>query len=78
MDRLNRLIEARDLLAQAIQACESNRDLAGLCRGYRQILGEIDELEPREASSHGVDDFAQRRAARTAETTAQGHADSSG
>ena len=27
MDRLKRLVEARDLLAQAIRACESNRDL---------------------------------------------------
>jgi hypothetical protein len=27
MDRLKRLVEARDLLAQAIKACESNRDL---------------------------------------------------
>ena len=78
MDRLNRLLEARDLLAQAIKACESNRDLAGLCREYRQILGEIDELKPREASSHGVDEITKRRAARAAGTKAQGHADSGG
>ena len=78
MDRLKRLVEARDLLAQAIKACESNRDLATLCREYRQTLNEIDELRPREATSHGVDEITKRRAARTAATTAESHADSSG
>ena len=45
MDRLKRLVEARDLLAQAIKACESNRDLAALLFAeYSQTLAEIDAL----------------------------------
>ena len=43
--RLDRLIELRDKLADAIEVCESMRDLAALSRQYRETLKEIDEIE---------------------------------
>ena len=45
MSRLERLIDLRDRLEQAIEQCESMRDLAALSRQYRETIKEIEELE---------------------------------
>lgn len=45
MNRLERLIELRDVLEKAIEECDSKRDLAALSRQYRETLKEIEELE---------------------------------
>lgn len=49
--RISRLKKLRDTLAQAIDDCESMRDLAALARQYRETLKEIEELEG--AQEHG-------------------------
>ena len=64
-DRRTRLEEARDVLAGAIRACESNRDLAPLVREYRQTMADLDAL-PNEAEVSAADEIAQRRAHRRA------------
>ena len=43
-NRIKALIELRDLLAEHIDNCQSNRDLAALSRQFVQVLAEIDEL----------------------------------
>ncbi len=45
MDRLDRLVELRDILKTAITECESKRDLASLSRQYRETIREIEEIE---------------------------------
>jgi len=40
-DRVARLVEVRDALAQAIADCESKRDLAALSREYRAVMAEL-------------------------------------
>ncbi len=44
-DRLGRLIALRDKLSEAIDECDSKRDLAALARQYRETLKEIEEIE---------------------------------
>lgn len=44
-DRLNRLVALRDKLSDAIDECDSKRDLAALARQYRETLKEIEEIE---------------------------------
>jgi hypothetical protein len=61
--RRERLEQARDALSEAIDACESKRDLPALVREYRATLAEIDALPiPQEVSD--ADEIAARRAAR--------------
>ena len=44
-NRLEQLIALRDRLAEAIDTCESMRDLAALSRQYRETIKEIEEIE---------------------------------
>jgi len=44
-DRLSRLVALRDKLSNAIDECDSKRDLAALARQYRETLKEIEEIE---------------------------------
>ena len=44
-DRLERLIHLRDKLLEAINECDSKRDLAALSKQYREVLKEIEEIE---------------------------------
>ena len=44
-DRLSRLVALRDKLSNAIDECNSKRDLAALARQYRETLKEIEEIE---------------------------------
>lgn len=43
--RLEQLVELRNKLAEAIDECESMRDLASLSRQYRETIREIEEIE---------------------------------
>lgn len=47
-DRLTRLLALRDKLEEAINECDSKRDLAALSRQYRETLKEIEEIEGAE------------------------------
>lgn len=51
-DRKERLIELRDKLHDAIERCESMRDLPPLARQYRETLTEIEEIEGSGADEH--------------------------
>ena len=44
-DRLTQLRELRDIIAAKIDTGPGARDLAGLCRQYRDTLKEISDLE---------------------------------
>lgn len=44
-NRLEQLKKLRDMLAKAIDKCESMRDLATLSRQYRETIREIEEIE---------------------------------
>jgi len=73
--RRERLEAARDALALAIEACESNRDLPSLVREYRATMEDLAELpEAREVSA--ADEIAKRRAARR--SSSQGKARAAG
>lgn len=61
--RVARLHYTRDLLAAALDACESARDLPALSREYRIVLAELDGLSGDEETSV-VDQLAQRRRAK--------------
>lgn len=43
--RLEQLKKLREMLAKAIDTCESMRDLAALSRQYRETIREIEEIE---------------------------------
>ena len=43
--RIIRLKDLRDRLEEAIENCESMRDLAALSKQYRETIREIEELE---------------------------------
>lgn len=53
-DRLTRLLALRDKLEEAINECDSKRDLAALSRQYRETLREIEEIE---GASDGEDEI---------------------
>jgi len=53
-NRLNRLIALRDKLSEAIDECDSKRDLAALSRQYRETLKEIEEIQ---GDDHGEDEI---------------------
>lgn len=67
-NRLDALRELRDVLAGSIADCESGRDLAALSGRLQSVLEQIDELEPKKAAGDGIDEIAQRRAARRSGT----------
>lgn len=52
--RLERLVSLRDKLENAIDECDSKRDLAALSRQYRETLKEIEEIE---GASNGEDEI---------------------
>lgn len=52
--RLQRLINLRDTLSEAIENCDSKRDLAALAKQYRETLKEIEEIE---GENHGEDEI---------------------
>lgn len=52
--RLEQLVELRNKIAEAIDNCESLRDLAQLSRQYRETLKEIEEIK---GASEGDDDI---------------------
>ena len=54
MSRVERLIELRDILSEAINESESKRDLAALARQYRETLKEIEEIEGAEANDDDI------------------------
>lgn len=69
--RLETLEKLRDVLAAAIDGCESLRDLAALTNRFQSVLMEIQELAPeQEQKGDAVDEIARRRAARRAGATA--------
>lgn len=61
-DRLTQLIYLRDMLAVAIDNCESMRDLAALARQYRETLKEIEELEGENGSADEIAQLLSERA----------------
>lgn len=68
-NRLQALIALRDTLANAIDTCESMRDLSSLSRQMADVLAQIAELAPEEKKGDAVDEIAQRRAARRSGAT---------
>ena len=64
-DSRKRLETARDRLADAIDVCESLRDLPSLVREYRAVLVALDDL-PDAKEVDPVDEIASRRAKRRA------------
>lgn len=54
-DRLSRLIILRDKLDEAINECDSKRDLAALSRQYRETLKEIEEIEGGDSGENEID-----------------------
>lgn len=66
-DRRESLIALRDRLAQAIDSCQSLRDLAALANRFQTVLAEIDQLEPRAEAENPLAELRARRAARLPE-----------
>ena len=54
-DRLTRLLTLRDKLEEAINECDSKRDLAALSRQYRETLKEIEEIEGANNGENEID-----------------------
>lgn len=65
-DRLKTLQDLRDVLAESIVNCESMRDLSSLSGRLQSVLEEIAAVAPPEKAGDGIDEIAQRRAARGA------------
>lgn len=63
-DRLAALRDLRDVLALAITECDSKRDMAALSGRFQSVLEEIAKLEGPKETGDGIDEIAQRRAAR--------------
>lgn len=61
--RLDRLIELRDKLEEAIADCESKRDLSALSRQYRETLKEIEEIEGTAGDNDEIGELLAERAA---------------
>ena len=61
MDRLDRLIELRDILDAAISECDSKRDLAALSRQYRETLKEIEQIEGGEQANDEIGEILSGR-----------------
>lgn len=62
-DRLCQLLALRDILANAIDTCESARDLAALSRQYRETIREIEEYK----GADNGDEIGEILAARAAD-----------
>ena len=70
-DRLAQLIALKKKLAEALDDCDSKRDLASLSRQYRETLREIEELEK---DDDDLDEIARILANRQANADASGRA----
>lgn len=72
-DQLQTLRDLRDLLASQIESCYSLRDLASLSGRLQAVMDQVAALEPKKAEGDGIDEIANRRAARrTAPAKASG------
>lgn len=69
-DRLLALRDLRDLLARNIEECKSLRDLASLSGRLQSVLDEIAKIEGPKEAGDGIDEIAQKRAARRAGSAA--------
>ena len=65
-DRLGQLRHLRALLSEAIDSCESGRDLAALSLRFQSVVAEIEELAGSGQSATPADEIAARRRARSA------------
>lgn len=65
-DRLESLRDLRDDLAARLVDCQSDRDYAGLSGRFQTVLEEIDKLEGPKNVGDGIDEIAEKRAARRA------------
>lgn len=65
MARLDDLVKLREELLEWMDEAPADRK-AALVAQYRATLQEIDELSPKEAAGDGIDQIAERRAARRA------------
>lgn len=63
MNRLSQLIALRDKLAEAIDNCESMRDLAALARQYRDTIKEIEEIEGTDNANDEISEILANRSA---------------
>lgn len=70
-DRLSALRDLRDLLASNIEACDSLRDLSSLSARFQSVLEEIAKIEGPKEVGDGIDEIAERRAARRAGSAAR-------
>ena len=59
--RLEQLKTLRGILAQAIDECNSMRDLAALSRQYRETIREIEELEGTHDDNDAIGDIIASR-----------------
>ena len=65
-ERVTALEELRDVLARAIDGCESARDLAALSRQMTDVLAQLDELAPPATKGTALDELTRRRQGRSA------------
>ena len=61
--RVEQLTALRDRLADAIDNCESMRDLAALSRQYRETIKEIEEIEGTAGDNDEIGELLAERAA---------------
>ena len=61
--RVDQLTALRDRLADAIDNCESMRDLAALSRQYRETIKEIEEIEGTAGDNDEIGELLAERAA---------------
>ena len=61
--RLNQLYELRDILAKAIDDCESMRDLAALSKQFRETTKEIEEIEGAGTQDDEIEEILNKREA---------------
>lgn len=64
--RLEGLKALRDILAAAIDCCDSARDLAALSRQMTDVLSAIAVADPPKVKGNPLDELASRRAGRSA------------
>ena len=63
MNRLEQLIALRDILQEAIDTCDSKRDLAALAKQFRETIKEIEDIEGTEDNHDEISEIIAGRAA---------------
>lgn len=63
LSRAERLTALRDVLANAINECDSKRDLAALSKQYRETLRELEEIEGKVIENDEIGELLASRAA---------------